>query len=129
VSERLFKRLLGMRIVRFGLVGGVSTIIHIVAAFMYIYFVNDQVFAANLVGFCCAFSFSYLVQSRFVFNAELGVANVSRYFVVQFSALIIAQMISELDAEANSYYRVLFVAIILPLITFFVHRGWTFARS
>jgi len=51
VSERLFKRLLGMRIVRFGLVGGVSTIIHIVAAFMYIYFVNDQVFAANLVGF------------------------------------------------------------------------------
>jgi len=69
------------------------------------------------------------VQSRFVFNAELGVANVSRYFVVQFSALIVAQMISDLDAEANSYYRVLFVAIILPLITFFVHRGWTFARS
>ncbi len=127
--QRLFRRLLAIRIVRFGLVGGVATLIHITAAFLYIYFLADQVFVANLIGFSCAFGFSYLAQSRFVFNSRVGMDNASRFFVVQFAALLISQMISELDAEANSYYRVLFVAIILPVVTFFIHRGWTFARS
>ena len=129
MPQILLKRLLAIRIVRFGLVGGISTLIHIVAAFLYIYFLGDQVFVANLIGFFCAFWFSYLVQSRFVFNSRVGMNSMSKFFIVQFAALLIAQLISELDAEANSYYRVLFVAIILPLVTFFVHRGWTFARS
>lgn len=127
--QELFRQLLAMRIVRFGLVGGIATLIHIAAAFIYLYFLGDQVFVANLTGFSCAFGFSYLMQTRFVFSSRVRLDNASKFFIIQFAALLISQMISELDAEANSYYRVLFVAILLPLVTFFIHRGWTFARS
>jgi hypothetical protein len=40
-----------------------------------------------------------------------------------------AQGISELFSDVNSYIRVLIVVVILPIITYLVHKVWTFSES
>ena len=60
------------KLVRYAIVGVVSTGIYIIAAFFIIYFVDDSIFSSNISGFACAFLFSYLAQSKFVFNSNIS---------------------------------------------------------
>lgn len=125
----LTEKLLAHRIVRFGLTGGLATLTHIVVAFALLRFLTTSVFIANLVGFGCAFGLSYLMQSLFVFQKSLSLKNAMRFFAVQFSALIISQLISELFQGTNSYLRVLLVVFMIPLVTYFIHRFWTYNEN
>ena len=63
------QKLLTFKIVRYGLVGGISTFIHFSVASLYIYSISNSVFQANVVGFLTAYIFSYLMQSKLVFQA------------------------------------------------------------
>jgi putative flippase GtrA len=124
----LIERLLKLRIVRFGLTGGVATAIHLGIAFTSLRWGSDSVFLANLLGFSCAFSFSYLVQSLWVFEHHIALVSVLKFFIVQLGALLIAQLLSTLAMELNSYLRVVLVAFVLPMITFIIHKLWTFTQ-
>ncbi|CZF84453.1 GtrA-like protein [Grimontia celer] len=118
--------LLSLRIVRFGLTGGVATLTHIVVAFGLLHFFASTVFIANLFGFLCAFGLSYLMQSVFVFRRRLSLQNAWRFFIVQFSALMISQLISELFSGINEYLRVLLVVFLIPMVTYIIHKTWTY---
>ncbi|MBW2569311.1 MAG: GtrA family protein [Deltaproteobacteria bacterium] len=72
------------------LVGVVSTGIYIIAAFFIIYFVDDSIFSSNIFAFACAFLFSYLAQSKFVFNGNISFNKASKFFLVQFVSLLLA---------------------------------------
>ncbi|WP_256386982.1 GtrA family protein [Candidatus Enterovibrio altilux] len=111
------------------LTGGFATMLHIATAFSLLHFLSISVFIANLFGFSCSFGWSYLMQSRFVFKKKLSITNAKRFFVVQVNALLISQLISELFEDTNSYLRVLIVVFMLPLITYIIHRIWTYNNS
>ena len=115
-----------LQLVKYGLVGGVSTFIHIAIASLYIYFIDENIFMANSLGFCIAFTFSYTIQSLFVFKHPLEVKKLIRYFLVQFGALLIALFSSNFLALENLYIQTLVISILLPLITFIIHKFWTF---
>ncbi|MGR5489160.1 GtrA family protein, partial [Vibrio alfacsensis] len=51
----------------------------------------------------------------------------AKFFMVQFGALMISQGISELFSDLNSYIRVLVVVVILPVVTYLIHKIWTFS--
>ncbi len=119
---------LNHKIVRYGIVGGFSTLIHIVAAYVYIYIVSDSIFISNIVGFLSAFSFSYLLQSKLVFKHAISYMKAFKYFIVQFFSLLIAIFISNYAPLENSYLKVILVVILLPLITYLVHNIWTFSE-
>ncbi|CAH0527247.1 GtrA family protein [Vibrio hippocampi] len=121
-------KLLAIRIVRFGLVGGIATAIHLSVAFAFLYLIKDSVLLANILGFCLAFVFSYFAQTKLVFQRQLNLHNALRFFMVQFGALMLSQASSALLTHSNSYLKVLFVVIILPIITYLIHRFWTFAQ-
>ncbi len=120
------QKLLAYKIVRYGFVGGISTLIHMSIAMLYIYYVNNSVFQSNVSGFLFAYGFSYLVQSKFVFEHKISVEKAIRYFIVQFGALLLAIVLSSLFQSYNSYIRTIIVIILLPLITFIIHKFWTF---
>lgn len=122
-----FHRLLSRRIVRYIIAGGIATLIHLAVAFSYLRWAADDTLIANLLGFSCAFIFSYLVQSLWVFEHPIHPRNALKFLLVQLSALASAQLISEQALGLNSYFRVILVILILPLITFIIHRLWTFA--
>ncbi|MFD2177060.1 GtrA family protein [Veronia pacifica] len=127
--NNLLNRLLSVRLLRYVLTGGLATLTHIVVAFGALKFLTHSVFIANVMGFCCAFLLSYLMQSLFVFQQNLTLKNARRFFAVQFSALMIAQLISEIFQDTNSYLRVLMVVIMLPAITYLIHKFWTYRHG
>lgn len=124
----LLNRLLQYRIVRFILTGGMATAIHIAVAFLFLHFIQDNVLYANICGFTIAFFFSYFAQTLIVFQRKVNWGNAIRFFAVQFASLLAAQGISELFSSVNSYARVLIVVVILPIITYVVHKVWTFSE-
>jgi putative flippase GtrA len=84
---------------------------------------------ANIVGFSIAFVFSYFAQTVLVFRHKVNLGNALRFFMVQFGALMISQAISELFSDWNSYIRILMVVVILPIITYLIHKVWTYSGS
>ena len=48
LSTNSLKRLFQYKIVRYALVGGISTLIHISVAILYIYFINHSVLQSNI---------------------------------------------------------------------------------
>jgi len=124
----MIQKISSHKILRYALIGALSTLIHITMAFLTIYYVNDSVFISNTVGFLCAFGFSYWLQSVLVFKHALSYHKALRYFVVQFAALLVSMAVSYLIPLDNPYLKVLLVVIILPLCTYVIHHLWTFSK-
>ena len=124
--DSINRKLFSYKIVRYGLIGGISTLIHFSIAFIYIYFINNSVLQSNTIGFFIAYIFSYLTQSKYVFLHKIHIAKAIKYFVVQFGVLLLSILVSNIFNEYNSYIKTIIVVIILPLITFVIHKFWTF---
>lgn len=127
--KNVVTQLFHYRIVRFALTGGLATLTHLAIAFLFLRFFSPSVFVANLLGFSGAFGLSYLLQSLFVFKTSLSLKNAQRFFIVQFSALLISQLVSELFNNSNSYLRVLLVVLLIPFVTYLIHKMWTYKES
>ncbi len=123
------QKILSYKIIRYGLLGGIATLIHFSFASLYIYSIHNSVFQANVTGFLIAYIFSYLMQSKFVFEHEVNIEKAIKYFIVQFGSLLLAIVTSSLfDTCNNSYIRTGIVVVLLPLITFVIHKFWTFKQ-
>jgi len=127
--KKLFLKLSNFQIVKYGLVGVISTIIHLSISFSYLYFIDKNVLLANIIAFSVAFIFSYTVQSIVVFKHKLQVSKVLKYFLVQFTSLLIAFFLSDVLVLKNSYIQTLVITFLLPIITFFTHKLWTFKET
>jgi len=115
-----------LQLVKYGFVGGISTLIHIGVASLYLHYIEKNVVLANVLAFCIAFIFSYTVQSLFVFQHVLEIHKLLKYFTVQFGSLLIALFISYFLVLENLYIQTIIISILLPLITFVIHKTWTF---
>lgn len=124
----MIRKISSHKIVRYGFIGALSTLIHITMAFLTIYAISDSIFISNSVGFLCAFGFSYWLQSVFVFKHALSYHKALKYFVVQFAALLLSMAVTYLAPLDNAYLKVLLVVIILPLCTYVIHHLWTFSK-
>ncbi|MDD2369523.1 MAG: GtrA family protein [Sulfuricurvum sp.] len=124
----MITKLYHSKLIRYAVIGGTSTLIHLSIAFLWLYAVNKSFFFANAAGFCVAYLFSYTVQSRYVFLHPLSLPKAFRYFLVQFGALLVSLFLSDMLVGYNSYIKTLIVVILLPLITFVIHKLWTFRR-
>ena len=145
--HQIYGRFLRARLIRYCIVGVLSTAVHVSMAFLFIYFVkpslffsnlfgfgwaslffvNPALFFSNLFGFGWAYLFSYFFQSKFVFESNISFMKALKYFLVQFLSLVLAVGCSNAATEFNVYLKILLTAVILPLITFVVHKIWTFA--
>lgn len=121
-------RLLRNKFIRYGIIGGVSTTIHGVVAFAMLFWIGLTVIPANLAGFLIAYLFSYTVQSRYVFSHSLSVAKATKYFLVQLAALLVSLGSTGLLRESNPYFKTVIVVIIMPIITYAIHKVWTFSH-
>jgi len=115
-----------LNVIKYGVVGAISTLIHISVASLYIYFISSSIVESNVVGFLIAYVFSYFAQSVLVFESGVSIKKALKYFSVQAVALMLAIFISNYVVFYNKYIQIITVAMILPLITFFIHKFWTF---
>ncbi len=63
--------MLSTQILKYGMVGVLSTLIHISTASLFVRFVYESLLISNIAGFSCAFCFSYVLQSKWVFDSGL----------------------------------------------------------
>lgn len=119
---------ISMQIVKYGFVGAISTFIHLSIAWLYIYLISDSVFQSNIIGFLIAYFFSYSVQSVYVFENKISLKKAVKFFVVQLSALLLAIFLSYF-VDKSSYLETVFIIIVMPIITFIIHKFWTFKRK
>lgn len=120
---RMFQQLL-----RYGLVGGVSTLIHIGVAISFIRFIENSIIWSNVIGFLVAYCFSYTAQSLFVFREKLAPSKAIKFFLVQAAALGVAMLVSVSVIAAHPYIKVVLTALLLPLVAFLIHKLWTFKK-
>ncbi len=125
VTYRLL-RFFPVKLFKYGLIGGIATLIHIGVASLYLYMVGDSLFLSNVAGFLVAYVFSYIMQSLFVFEHAISWRKAARYFVVQFGSLLTAIMISNMFYMLNSYLKTFLVVVFMPFVTFLIHKFWTF---
>ena len=125
----MIQKVLQYKLIRYGLTGGVATAIHLGIAYLYIYFIDASLFVSNVLGFLVAFIFSYLVQSLFVFKHAIKLIKAFKFFIVQFISLLISITFSSYIPLENSYLQTIIVILVLPLITYLIHKFWTFKEQ
>ena len=119
-------KLFSHKIFRYIFVGGISTMIHMGISAFYIAKIDDTLFMANLLGFLISYVFSYTAQSKMVFGHTLSIEKAIKYFIVQFASLLLSVFISEITSDYNNYFKTVIVIGMMPIMTFFMHKLWTF---
>ncbi|WP_106478739.1 GtrA family protein [Phytohalomonas tamaricis] len=115
------------KLVRFGLVGGGATFVHLGVAWTLLYFFQSwSPLVVNLIAFLVAFSFSYLGHRHFTFKSE---GNVIKFFVIAFAGFalnngLLAILLSVTDLP--DYVALTITTLLVPLVSYFAARLWAF---
>ena len=117
-----------LQLAKYGFFGVVATLIHLFSAWAVIYLFSASVFFANTFAFFTAFIFSYIFQTLYVFNSTFHFKKFIKFFSVQFSAFLLSYLLSDIVVIPNSYLHTLLIVAIMPLITFVIHKFWTFKK-
>jgi len=118
-------RISQIRIFRYAVIGGISTLIHLGVATAFIYYLSPSVFLSNVTGFLIAYLFSYTMQSLHVFGHAISWRKALRYFITQFGSLLVSIALTHLFSF-NSYIKTFLVVLFMPMVTYTVHKFWTF---
>ena len=115
-----------MQLAKYGFFGVVATLIHLGTAWGVIYLFHLSVFSANSVAFFTAFIFSYIFQTLYVFVTHFHIKRFLKFFLVQYGTFLFSFLISDVFVIENAYLHTLLIVAIMPLVTFVIHKFWTF---
>ena len=111
---------------KYGLFGVAATLIHLLSAWAIMYSFATSVFVSNAGAFFIAFAFSYVFQTLYVFASSFLVERFAKFFVVQFGTFLLSYLLSVFASLQNGYLHTLLIVAIMPLISFAIHKFWTF---
>ena len=111
---------------RYVMVGGLATLIHLLVAYMYLYYVEYSLFLSNTIAFFVAFAYSYSYQTLYVFRRKTSLINLAKFFIVQLIMINAAMLILDNISIYNYYIKTVFVLIIITPTSFLLHKFWTF---
>lgn len=121
-----------IRIFRFGLSGGISTMIHMGVVVLLVELTRLHPVPSSAVAFLCAVIVSYLLQRNWTFQAAGSHRRqFVRYFAVTFSGLLLNLLLMYTGVEILKlwYFFALSITVILVSVwSYTLHRRWTFER-
>jgi len=117
------------KIVKFGITGVGSTLIHVIVASTLIsgFGANTQV--GNGTAFVVATAFSYTVNTLWSFANQISKRTAFRFIVASLAGLALTVLISWIaDSVLNVHYLIgiAIVVTIVPIYTFLIHSYWTY---
>lgn len=117
------------RLFRFGLVGGVSTCIHIAVAGGAIWQWSASPPLANGLAFLVATLFSYGANASWTFSARPSASSLGRFGVVACIGLLLAMGLSHVALVSGlpAWGGIALVVVFVPLFTYVMHAKWTFS--
>ena len=111
---------------RYVMVGGLAFLIHMLVAYMYLYYVEYSLFLSNTIAFFVAFAYSYSYQTLYVFRRKISFINLAKYLIVQLIMITTAVLIIDNISIYNYYIKTVFILIIIAPTSFLLHKFWTF---
>ena len=123
MQNKLFKNI---QFFRYVMVGGVATSIHLLVAYLYLYYVDYSLFLSNTVAFIIAFIYSYSYQTLYVFRSRISFSKFVKFLLVQLLMVSAAMVIVDNISIYNYYIKTVFVLILLTPTSFLLHKFWTF---
>ncbi len=116
------------KMLRFGLVGILMTLLHVAIARTLIEGLVVLPSPANGVAFTLATLTSYVINTKWSFSEPLHGRNLVRFIQIAGVGLLLSIIISGLaDYYGLSYwFGIVFVVVLIPPVTFFLHLKWTY---
>nr|WP_309501327.1 GtrA family protein [uncultured Roseovarius sp.] len=115
---------------RFAIVGGAATLTHVAVALLATYLFALPPLQANLAGFTIAFGVSFKGHLRVTFQVKDPQRyHLYRFAVLSLASLAISSLITAVGTRNGGDMRLVmaFVALIVPVASFFFARLWAFA--
>lgn len=114
------------QLIKYAFFGVIATLVHLLTAWILIFFSMASVFIANTFAFFTAFIFSYIFQSLYVFNTAFHFKKFIKFFLVQYGTFLVSYLLSDMVPIVNGYLHTFLIVTIMPFITFIIHKFWTF---
>ena len=114
------------QLAKYGFFGVIATLVHLFTAWAIIYLFDASVFVSNTFAFFTAFVFSYVFQTLYVFSTTFHLKKFIKFFLVQYGTFLFSYLLSDIFPVTNGYLHTLLIVAIMPLITFIIHKFWTF---
>ncbi len=129
MSEAVLRELSG-QVVRFGLVGIISTLLHMTVAFLLHYGLDASPQISNFTAFCFAWAVSYTGHFKWTFGGQSQHRDSAPKFMI--TSLIglalnlsIVWLVSDF-MKLPFYYAIGLVVTIIPIMSFFLSKFWAF---
>lgn len=115
------------RIVRFVVVGGAATLVHVGVALLSLHAMGAAPHVANLCGFLVAVVFSYTMHSRVTFRHE-GASALPRFSVVALGGFLVSSgaVSAFLALGLPEGVAVPLAALVVPVASYLANRFWVF---
>lgn len=117
---------------RFLSVGLAATAIHAFLYALLIHFLGTYPQLANLAGYLCAVSFSYILQMKWTFSdrsSDVNLKSLSKFLSASLSGFLLnAAFVFIVDdlLKVNSLFALLGIIFITPALTFILLNFWVF---
>ncbi|WP_374625939.1 GtrA family protein [Pandoraea sp.] len=115
-------------LMRFGVAGAVSTAVHVIVAVTLIEMFGAGSVLANAVAFCTATPCSYLLNTLWSFSARVHRTSFARFVPVSIFGLLLTTFVARTVEHLGGSHWVGIAAVVLivPPVTFVLHRYWTY---
>lgn len=127
------RSLLGIKLLRFAIVGGVATVVYTLSMATLVELISVLPVTAAVISYCLSITTSYLANHRWTFRASGNhVTYLPRYLLVSGLALCINVAITYTIVNVLEIwygFSVALVVVVVPLFTFSLNHGWTFNFS
>jgi len=123
----VFDREVGRQFTGFSLIGVINTVIHLTLVTCLVEILLIHPMLANALAFISANLFSFWANSRWSFQTVLTRQRYMRFLLVSLIGLFVSVSAIAVSEALRWHYLigVLLSFIVLPLITFFTHKKWT----
>lgn len=117
----------GRQFTGFSLIGVINTIIHLVIVIGLVEILLLDPILANALAFICANLFSFWANSRWSFQTALTRQRYIKFLSVSLIGLFISITAIAISETLQWHYLIgVFLSfMVLPLLTFFTHKKWT----
>ena len=118
---------------RFGLVGIVATLVHVVTVLVMHYLAGFSTLWANAIAFLTAWTVSYIGNWLWTFEAPTAHSHSApRYFFVGIAGFALNQVIVEITTNWWAWpmwLALVPVVMVVPLVSFLASRYWAYRKS
>lgn len=114
----------------FGVIGVINTLLHTGAVVALVEGALAGPVPANVAGFALANTFSYFANCRLTFRQAPGWRSYRKFLAVSMLSLGLTVALSALAETMGWHYLVGLLLVLLcgPVLTFLLHRAFTFGR-